>query len=266
MGLLDGKRIVVVGGTSGLGLSAAAAFVREGARLVAVGLDDSARAQGVLGGAGWVFTADARDPATAEEAVSACVQRHGGVDGLYHVAGGSGRKMGDGFLHEMTEEGWRATLDLNLNSVAWSNRAVIRGFLRQGTGGAILNLSSVLGYSPSPGHFGTHAYATAKAGVIGLSVSLAAAYARDGIRVNVLAPGLVDTPMARRAVGDPEIQAFIRTKQPLDGGRVGFAADLEAAAVFLMSDGARFVTGQTLAVDGGWGVSEGQRSVGGSTS
>jgi NAD(P)-dependent dehydrogenase (short-subunit alcohol dehydrogenase family) len=101
-------------------------------------------------------------------------------------------------------------------------------------------------------------YAAAKAGIIGLSRSAAAHYAAEGIRVNVLAPALVDTPMAQRAAGDEAIQAFIRTKQPLDGGRMGLPGDLDGAAVYLLSDGARFCTGQVLAVDGGWTVSEGQ--------
>ena len=90
------------------------------------------------------------------------------------------------------------------------------------------------------------------------SKSIAAYYAQNGIRVNVLAPALVETPMARRAAEDEEILRFIRTKQPLDGGRIGQASDLDAAAVYFMSDGARFVTGQVLSIDGGWSVSEGQ--------
>src|SRR4029450_2182549 len=121
------------------------------------------------------------------------------------------RRFGDGPLHELTDEGWMRTLELNLSSVAYSNRAAIRQFLAQGSGGAILNLASALAFSPSPAHFATHAYAAAKAGIIGLSKSAAAHYAPNDIRVNVLAPGLVDTPMARRAAGDQAIQKFIRT-------------------------------------------------------
>src|SRR5207249_5239487 len=103
-------------------------------------------------------------------------------------AGGSGRKHGDGPLHELTDDGWRATLDLNLTSLMLSNRAAVRQFLSQRTGGAILNMGSVLGWSPSPRHFATHAYAAAKAAVIGFSKSIAAHYAPQDIRVNVIAP------------------------------------------------------------------------------
>ena len=137
----------------------------------------------------------------------------------------------------------------------FSNRAAVRQFLAQKTGGSILNISSVLGWSPQPTHFATHAYAAAKAAVIGFTKSCAAFYAPQSIRFNVLAPGLVATPMSLRAQQDSAITEFIRDKQPLDGGRIGRPEDLDAAAVFFMSDAARFTTGQVLAVDGGWTVS-----------
>jgi NAD(P)-dependent dehydrogenase (short-subunit alcohol dehydrogenase family) len=203
-------------------------------------------------------TGDARDPATAESAVASAVERFGAVHALYHVAGGSGRSHADGPLHEVSDDGWNFTLDLNLRTVFHSNRAAVRQFLKQGSGGCVLNISSVLAFAPSPEFFATHAYAAAKAGVVGMTKAAAAYYAPDNIRFNVIAPGLVDTPMSARAAGDPEIQKFIRTKQPLDGGRIGRADDLDAAVVFLLSDAARFVTGQVLSVDGGWAVSEGQ--------
>jgi len=251
------KVVVIIGGTSGIGRSAARAFHKAGANLVIVGLDatscDETAAE--FSRKAIVQCGDAAHPDTAPGAIAASVERHGRLDALYHVAGGSGRRYGDGPIHEVTDEGWARTLDLNLGSVFFSNRAAIRQFLAQGTGGAILNLASVLAYSPSPPHFATHAYATAKSAVIGLSRSMAAHYASANIRVNVLAPGLVDTPMAQRAANDPSIQRFIRTKQPLDGGRIGAPSDLDDAAIFLLSDAARFCTGQVLAIDGGWSVS-----------
>jgi NAD(P)-dependent dehydrogenase (short-subunit alcohol dehydrogenase family) len=258
--LLDGKSIVVIGGTTGLGLSAALALVEAGARVVVVGrsAESCASAQSQLGPSAHAISADARDTATAPFAIEETVRRFGKLDGLYHVAGGSGRRMGDGPLHELTDEGWQATLDLNLTSLMFSNRAAVQQFLAQGTGGSILNLSSVLGFRPSPHHFSTHAYAAAKSAAIGFSTAIAAYYAPQRIRVNVLSPALVETPMAQRAAGDEAILRFIKTKQPLDGGRIGQPSDLDAAVVYFMSDGARFVTGQVLAIDGGWSVSEGQ--------
>ena len=166
--------------------------------------------------------------------------------------------MGDGPLHDLTDEGWRATLDLNLTSLFYSNRAAVRQFRAQKTGGSVLNMGSVLGWSPLPKYFSTHAYAAAKSAIIGLTKSCAAAYAAEGIRFNVLAPALVETPMARRAASDETILSFIKTKQPLHGGRIGQPGDLDAAAVYFLSDASRFTTGQVLAVDGGWCLSEGQ--------
>ena len=124
--------------------------------------------------------------------------------------------------------------------------------------GTILNMGSVLGYSPSPGFFSTHAYAAAKSAVIGFSKSVAAYYAKDNIRVNVIAPGLVETPMAQRAAKDEEIREFIKTKQPLDGGRISRPEDLDGLPIYFMSEQSKFTTGQVVAVDGGWSVSEGQ--------
>ena len=210
----------------------------------------------VLGAGSRVLVSDATVEGSAEAAIDACQEAFGGFTGLYHVAGGSGRKWGDGPLHEMTLDGWQRTFALNLESLMLSNRAAIRAFLSAGTGGAILNMGSVLGFSPSPGHFATHAYAAAKSAVIGFSTSLAAYYAKDDIRVNVIAPALVDTPMATRAVSNPDIQRFIARKQPLDGGRTGLPGDLDGLATLLLSDAGRYITGQVIAVDGGWTVSE----------
>lgn len=257
---LGGKSLVIVGGTSGLGLSAAQAFLAAGARVAVVGrsAETAAHAAALLGSDALVLTGDAASPETAERAIQAALERFGSFHGLYHVAGGSGRKWGDGPLHEVTDEGWEKTLQLNLTSVFYSNRAAIRQLLAQGSGGSILNMGSVLAVAPSPRFFETHAYAASKAAIIGMTRAAAASYAGQNIRCNVLAPALVETPMARRAAGDQEIQAFIKTKQPLDGGRIGQPSDLDAAAVYFMSDGARFTTGQVLTVDGGWSVSEGQ--------
>lgn len=258
--ILSARSIVIVGGTSGLGLSAAKACVRAGANVVLVGrtIDSANQAMEELGEAARIYVGDATDPSTATEAIAIALEAFGRFDALYHVAGGSGRQFGDGPLHEVTDDGVAQTLQLNLSSLIYSNRAAVRTFLKHKTGGTILNMSSVLGTSPSPHFFATHVYAAAKAAIPGYTKSCAAYYAGDNIRFNAIAPALVDTNMAQRAVDDDVIQQFIRTKQPLDGARVGKPEDLDAAVVYLLSDGSRYVTGQVLAVDGGWSVSEGQ--------
>jgi len=258
---LANKRCLIVGGTSGIGWAAAQRFHDEGASLVLAGLHELPLEQRVACHSKprpfLPAACDARDPKQADGLVEMTVMLLGGLDVLYHVAGASGRKDGDGPLHECTDDGWQTTLDANLKTTFLTNRAAIRHFLKERQPGVILNMSSVLAFSPSPHYFDTCAYTAAKAGIIGMSRLAAARYAADGIRVNVLAPGLIDTPMAPRAVGDEAVRNFLLTKQPLTGGP-GQPDDCAGAAVFLCSDAARFITGAVLPVDGGWGVSEGQ--------
>jgi NAD(P)-dependent dehydrogenase (short-subunit alcohol dehydrogenase family) len=257
---LQGKVLVVIGGTGGLGVSAVRAFAAAGAKVVATGRqpEKAVTLEKELGPTVRALASDATGPDSASKAIDTALRQFGGFHGLYHVAGGSGRRMGDGPLHEISDAGWRYTIDQNLSSLFYSNRAAVQQFLRQKTGGSILNMSSVLGFSPSPRYFATHTYAATKAAVIGLTKAAAAYYAPHAIRFNVLAPALVATPMSERAQENEAIMQYIRTKQPLDGGRIGQASDLDAAAIYFLSDESKFVTGQVLAVDGGWAVSEGQ--------
>jgi NAD(P)-dependent dehydrogenase (short-subunit alcohol dehydrogenase family) len=257
---LQDKSIVIVGGTSGLGSSAAMACVREGARVVVVGrgADKCQAALASLGPSARAVVGDASDVATAQRAVDTAVAEFGRLDGLYHVAGGSGRQQGDGPLDKITDAGWHYTVQLNLTSLFYSNRAAVQQFLRQGTGGTVLNMSSVLVCAPSPAYFDTHAYATTKAAALGLTKAAAAYYAHLNIRFNAVAPALVDTPLTQRARTDEEIMRYVRSKQPLDGGRVGKPDDLDDAVIYFLSDQSRYVTGQTLFIDGGWSVTEGR--------
>lgn len=259
MRLVD-KSFVIIGGTSGIGLSAAKALAREGANLVLVGLDEQSckDAYLALDGMAHVYCEDAQKEGVAQSAIEICIDIYGDFHGLYHVAGGSGRKFGDGPLHEMTLEGWNKTLSLNLTSMMLSNQAAVQAFQKIKHGGSILNLGSILAFSPSPKYFVTHGYAAAKAAVEGLTVSSAAYYAPQNIRINVLAPALVESPMSQRAMTNSEIMNFSTSKMPLDGGRVGQPSDLDQAAVFFLSDDSKFTTGQILHIDGGWHLTEGQ--------
>jgi NAD(P)-dependent dehydrogenase (short-subunit alcohol dehydrogenase family) len=260
MGEKSAGHIVIIGGTDGLGLSAAQALIKSGSTVVAVGRKDEtvSHAQKVLGNRAVVLKADATDEGTAESAIEHSINEFGGFTGLYHVAGGSGRSFGDGPLHDLTLAGWNKTMEINLTGLMLSNRAAVRSFLARKIGGTILNMGSVLGYAPSPKYFTTHAYAAAKSAVIGFTKSIAAAYAKDNVRINVVAPALVQTPMSQRAAGNQEILNFIKTKQPLDGGRIGRPEDLDELVVYLLSDASKFITGQVFSVDGGWSVTEGQ--------
>jgi NAD(P)-dependent dehydrogenase (short-subunit alcohol dehydrogenase family) len=262
MGQLQGKRCLIAGGTSGIGLAAAKRFLEEGARLVIAGrtAQSGADALAQLEGQGPVqlVACDVSQAEGVTRLFTETIAFLGGLDVLYHVAGISGRRLGDGPLHECSDEGWQGTLEANLTSTFLTNRAAVQYFLQTSSPGVILNMSSVLGWAPSPYHFDTCAYAATKGGILALSRLAAARYAPHGIRVNVLAPGLIDTPMSTRACSDPAIRHYLRGKQPLTAGP-GKPEDCSDAAVFLCSDTARFITGVVLPVDGGWCVSEGQQ-------
>jgi len=257
---LESKSIVIIGGTTGLGLSASQACVQAGANVVVVGRNPESveRAKTKLGPSGVVMEGDAVSSETAPAAIDRALETFGRFDGLYHVAGGSGREFGDGPLHEVTDEGIKQTLELNLASLIKANRAAVQAFLEQKSTGVVLNMGSVLGWSPSSHFFATHVYSAAKSAVVGFTKSCAAYYASHGIRFNVIAPALVETPMSQRATGNSKIAQYVASKQPLEGGRTGIPADLDGAVVYLLSDSSRYVTGQVLAIDGGWTVCEGQ--------
>ncbi len=254
---LNDKRCLLVGGTGGIGQASVRRFLEEGALVVRAGLpplaDEPPHQRA------WSIAADVTQPDQVESLFDQARELLGGIDVLFHIAGRSGRRDGDGPLHQCSLEGWQATLTANLTSTFLTNQAAVRHFLDRQQPGVILNLASVLALAPAPTHFDTCAYTSAKGGIIALSRLAAARYASHGIRVNVLAPGLIDTPMSQRAVGDPAIGRFLRSKQPLARG-AGQAEDVADAAVFLCSDEARLLTGVVLPVDGGWCVSEGQFS------
>jgi NAD(P)-dependent dehydrogenase (short-subunit alcohol dehydrogenase family) len=256
-------RVCLVTGATGIAAASAERLAAEGAsvfvasRTAKHGRELVDRITG-RGGSAVAHQADLADQPQVEAAVAACETAFGRIDGLLSVAGGSGRRFGDGPIHQMTADAWEATLRLNLTTQALVSAAVVRRMLDQaqtapGSRGAIVLVSSVLAGHPVPHLFETHAYAAAKGGIIALALAMAAAYATKGIRVNALAPALTDTPMAARAAADPASIAFAREKQPLAAGLIG-ADDVAGAALFLLSDDARQVTGQVLLVDGGWSV------------
>lgn len=203
--------------------------------------------------------ADLTDEDQAVSAIEAATVALGRIDGLFAVAGGSGRRYGDGPLHEVSLDAWRRTLDLNATPAFLAARETVRVMLDQaptdaGSRGSIVLMGSVAASHPSPTRFETVAYAASKGAIASLGRAMAAAYAPRGIRVNVLAPAAVATPMARRAMADPATVEYVRWKQPLAGAFLA-ADDVAAAALYLLSDEARHVTGQTLLVDAGWSVS-----------
>jgi NAD(P)-dependent dehydrogenase (short-subunit alcohol dehydrogenase family) len=233
--VLEGKAALVTGAAGGIGGAVARAFADAGARVVGVDRVESD------------LVADLSRADEAEGAVRAAEERLGRLDVVFNGAGISGRPLGDGPVDACTEEAWDAVLDANLKSVFLCSKHAVPALRRAG-GGAIVNLSSVVGLVGSE-VFDTHAYAASKGAIVALTRAMAIAYAREGIRVNAICPGLIDTPMSERARSDAEIMARLAELQPLTG-EPGRPEDVAAAAVYLAS--APFVTGAVLAVDGGW--------------
>jgi len=255
------RRVILVTGSTGIAAAAARAMASEGATVFVVSRTaEHARDLAAEIGAEW-RAADLAQEGEVESVVRECVDRFGRIDAVYNVAGISARRFGDGPLHEMTLEGWQASFANNVTSQMLVCRSAIRQMLAQepaanGQRGAILNMSSVLARHPSHEFFSTHAYAAGKGAVESLSRSAAAYYAPHGIRVNVIAPALVATPMSARAQTDDQIMDFVARKQPLVGGPLT-PDDLVGTALYLLSDDSRAVTGQVIDVDGGWAVTDG---------
>jgi NAD(P)-dependent dehydrogenase (short-subunit alcohol dehydrogenase family) len=262
MDRLAGRSIIVTGAT-GIAAASARRFAAEGATVAvisrtAASCEALARSITAAGGLAHAFTADLTDVPAAVAATEAAIAALGRVDGLFNVAGGSGRRMGDGPLHELTAEAYEATMRLNATTHVTVTAPVLRAMLAQepdadGARGAILNMGSVLATKPVPELFGTHAYATAKGAVAALTITTAAYYAPHGIRINMVAPALTISRMSERAQADEATQTFSRRKQPLSGGFIP-AEDVAEAAVYLLAPESRAVTGQTIAIDGGWSV------------
>lgn len=251
-------RVIVVTGATGIAASGAQRFASEGASVVVLARnpDDSRELAEAVDGD--FALADLRDEEATVKAFAEILDRHQRIDGLFAVAGGSGRKHGDGPLHEIPKSGWDATLDMNLTPPFLAARETLKAMLHaeQPTGSIVL-ITSVLALHPAPELFATHAYAAAKGAEVSMTKALAAYYAPQRIRVNAIAPSLVRTPMSERAFNDPVSSAYAASKQPLAAGFL-MPDDVAELAVFLLGDESRHVTGQVIDVDGGWGVTEGK--------
>ena len=248
-------KVLIVTGSTGMAAAAVRLAAKDGARVVVASGDEESAWEVAAETGAECWVGDLTRPASADSVLSQCLSRFGRVDGLFNAAGMSGRRFGDGPVHECGDEGWEWALAQNLRTAFQMCRAVTGRMLQQEVGedgmrGAIVNTGSILAESPEPRHFATHAYAAAKGAVAAMSRSMAAYYAPHKIRVNAIAPGLVRTPASERASAG-ELAEFLRKKQPLAEGMIE-AEDAARAALFLLSDDARPITGEILAVDGGW--------------
>jgi NAD(P)-dependent dehydrogenase (short-subunit alcohol dehydrogenase family) len=257
------RRNYLITGSTGIAAETARLAVENNARVFIVGNDEkSCRALNEelnkIGDADFV-AADLTVEMQVIEAVEKFAAKFGRLDALFNVVGISGRKFGDGAIHECTLEGWQTTFDTNAKTVFLMSREAIRLMLEQNLDadnlrGAILNMGSILSFSPEPKRFATHAYAASKGAIAALTKTMAAYYAEHKIRVNLIAPSLVKTPMSHRAQTDETILEYMKFKHPL-GEEMLDAVDVAKLALFLMSADSRRITGETFKIDGGWSVS-----------
>ena len=247
---LSGKRALVIGGGGGgIGRAVTEAFGNEGAAVVVADLnprraEEAAEAVRQRGGTAYPVSGDVRSLADIEAMVAGAVEKLGGLDVLVTVVGGQVAFVPAVKLHEMADEDWDTIYEVNLRYVARAVRTALRVFLEQGGGGTIVSVGSVTGFMAAPQQA---AYGVMKAGLLSLARTVAAEYARDGIRMNVAAAGAIAT-----AVANANVDAEVVDEIP--AGRFGRSEEVAAAVVYLASDAASYMTGQQLVLDGGVSV------------
>ncbi|MEA2233699.1 MAG: hypothetical protein QOD83_3515 [Solirubrobacteraceae bacterium] len=244
-----GKVTLVTGGASGIGRAAALAFAGRGAAVVIADVDDAGGEQTVAlinqrGGEGLFVHTDVTQARDVEELLARTVDTFGALHHAFNCAGIAGEMAPTA---DCDEENWDRTIAINLKGIWLCLRAEIKQMLAGG-GGSIVNTSSVAGLRGFPG---ISAYSASKGAVIQLTRTAALEYAAAGIRVNAVCPGAIDTPMLAGLVqNQPELQAGLLALHPL--GRIGTPDEIAQAVIWLCSDAASFITGQVLAIDGGW--------------
>src|SRR5271154_5039529 len=246
---LEGKTALVTGGTSGIGRDTAVLFAKAGAKVVVAGRrevegNESVELVRAAGGEALFVKTDVSKASEVESLVKKTVEKFGRLDVAFNNAGIEGKWVP---IVSQSEEDWDRTIDINLKGVWLCLKYEIRQMLKQGGGGAIVNMSSIAGMM---GSAGAAAYSASKHAVIGLTKSAALENAKSGIRINAVCPAAIETPMGERIFGAPEMNKYALGLHPL--GRFGRPAEIAEAVVWMCSESASFMTGQSLVLDGGF--------------
>lgn len=238
---LAGKCVIITGGGSGIGRATAEMAAAAGARVVVADISGADITTAGIGMSAEAVRLDVADAASWDACVSGVISRHGQIDGLVNVAGIA---MQADSLTNQTEEGWDRIIDINLKGSWLGMRAVLPHMLDSGAG-RIINISSTAAIGGMPGSI---AYAASKAGIIGMSRQAAIEFAPKGLRINVVAPGIIQTPM----LGDGAQDSVAAMSEMTPVRRIGEPDEIASMICYLLGPGSDFVTGQTFVVDGGW--------------
>lgn len=246
---LEDKVALVTGGTSGIGRDTALLFAKAGAKVVVAGRRETEGQEtvdliGAIGGESFFVKTDVSKMPEVETLIQKVVEKFGRLDIAFNNAGIEGAWVP---IIRQSEEDWDRTIAINLKGVWLCLKYEIRQMLKQSSGGAIVNMSSVTGLI---GSVGAGAYSASKHGVIGLTKTAALENAKSGIRVNAVCPGVIETPMEDRLFGSPAVHKSVVSLHPL--GRLGRPVEIAEAVVWMCSDRASFMTGQCLILDGGF--------------
>jgi len=246
---LEGKVGLVTGATSGVGRDTAVLFAKAGAKVVVAGRRELEGKETIelvraLGGDGLFVKADVSKAGEVDTLIQKAVEKFGRLDIAFNNAGIEGVWVP---IVRQSEEDWDRTIATNLKGVWLCLKYEIRQMLKQGVGGAIVNMASVMGLI---GSAGSAAYSASKHGVIGLTKSAALETARSGIRINAVCPAVVETAMAKRLFGAPQVHKYVVGSHPI--GRFARPSEIAEAVVWMCSDRASFMTGQSLVLDGGF--------------
>ena len=246
---LEGKVGLVTGGTSGIGRETAVLFAKAGAKVVVAGRREMEGEETVelvrgAGGDGLFVKTDVSKAADVEALIQRTVEKFGRLDVAFNNAGIEGVFSP---IVRQSEEDWDRTIAINLKGVWLCLKYEMRQMLKQGSAGAIVNMASTLGLV---GSAGVAAYSASKHAVIGLTQTAALENAKHGIRINSVCPGFIETPMADRIFRAPGVQKYVLSCHPI--GRLGRPAEIAEAVVWMCSDRASFMTGQSLVLDGGF--------------